>query len=101
MNTTVELQVCTYKIRKQHNESVIDLELIPLNGITRLVIRLQNSDKGLIYSKEAGEFILYVQVNSESIDPQLAEAISENYEEGSLDFMGDKADTFKNIALAI
>ena len=100
MNTTVELQVCTYKIRKQHNESVIDLELIPLNGITRLVIRLQNSDKGLIYSKEAGEFILYVQVNSESIDPQLAEAISENYEEGSLDFMGDKADTFKNIALS-
>ena len=101
MNTTVELQVCTYKIRKQHNESVIDLELIPLNGITRLVIRLQNSDKGLIYSKEAGEFILYVQVNSESIDPQLADAISDNYEEGSLDFMGDKADTFKNIALAI
>ena len=100
MNTTVELQVCTYKIRKQHNESVIDLELIPLNGITRLVIRLQNSDKGLIYSKEAGEFILYVQVNSENIDPQLAEAISENYEEGSLDFMGDKADTFKNIALS-
>jgi hypothetical protein len=39
-------------------------------------------------------------VNSESIDPQLAEAISENYEEGSLDFMGDKADTFKNIALS-
>lgn len=99
-NTSVELQICTYKIRKQHNDSVIDLELIPLNGLTRIVVRLQISDKGLVYSKDAGEFILYKDRDASNINPLLKDSLYENYTEESLDFIGEKANAFIQLALS-
>lgn len=91
MSSASDAKTFTYKIKAQHDKGIIDLELIPLNGLNPLMVRLHPVAKGLVFLQDEGEYLLFQSHDLENLTTELKTHLREIIDKAALSFMGEAA----------
>jgi hypothetical protein len=84
-----EIKTYTYRIHAKHEKNILDIELIPLNGLNPMIVRLNPVSKGFVFLQDAGEYLLFQKQNLENLAPELKQHLQQVVDKAATNFLGD------------
>ena len=84
-----EMKTFTYRIHAKHEKNILDIELIPLNGLSPMIVRLNPVSKGFVFLQDAGEYLLFQKQNLEALAPEIKQHLQQLMDKQAMSFMGD------------